>query len=396
LSRALTGVLGAALVALGGCVSEEAPPPPAEEIAQIVLEPAAFSDLAGWNADDQEGALVAFRISCERLQTLPPDRAMGTLPIAGTVGDWLPLCRVAQNVGPGEARGFFETWFRPWSVTDRGAAQGLFTGYYEPLLKGSLTPGGAYTYPLYAPPGDMVSVDLGLFAEDLEGRQITGQIEDGRFIPYWDRAQIDAGALADRELEIAWVADPVAAFFLHIQGSGRVELADGGELRVGYAGQNGRPYFAIGRELVARGELTKDEVSLQTIREWLKAHPDEAAGLMEMNASYIFFHVLEGPGPIGSQGVALTPERSLAVDRDFVPLGLPVWLDTTLPEGAPYRRLLVAQDTGGAIEGPVRGDVFFGAGPRAEDLAGHMKQQGRMWILLPGVLVADQMAALVP
>lgn len=391
--RAVLGLIGAAL-ALTACVSE--PEAPVEEAPQITLEPASFADLPGWTADDQAGALAAFKISCARLETLPPDRAMGDLPAAGTVADWLGPCRVAQDVGPGGARAFFEAWFRPWSVADRGDPDGLFTGYYEPLLHGSLVPGGAYTYPLYGAPDDMISVDLGLFAEDLDGRQITGQIQDGAFVPYWDRAQIDDGALDGRGLEIVWVDDPVAAFFLHIQGSGRVELADGGELRVGYAGQNGRPYFAIGRELVARGELTKDEVSLQTIRAWLKAHPDQAAELMEMNASYIFFRRLEGPGPIGAQGVPLTPERSLAVDRDFVPLGLPVWLDTSLPDGAPYRRLMVAQDTGGAIDGPVRGDVFFGAGPRAEELAGHMKQDGRVWLLLPSVVTADQLAALVP
>jgi membrane-bound lytic murein transglycosylase A len=321
---------------------------------------------------------------------------MGALAAAGTVADWLGPCRAAKGLAPGDARQFFEAWFRPWSVSDRGAETGLFTGYYEPLLHGSLTPGGAYIYPLYAKPDDMITVDLGDFAQDLEGRKITGQIQGGSFVPYHDRAAIDAGALADRDLEIVWVDDPVGAFFLHVQGSGRVQLADGSELRVGYAGQNGHAYFAIGRELVARGALTKDEVSLQSIREWLAAHPGEASGVMDMNASYVFFDVLEGPGPIGSQGVPLTPERSLAVDRDFIAMGLPVWLDTTLPDGAPYRRLMVAQDTGGAIDGPVRGDVFFGAGPRAEDLAGHMRQQGRVWLLLPSLLVAGQMVTLVP
>jgi membrane-bound lytic murein transglycosylase A len=380
---------------LAACVSETAPPP-SEETPEITLEPASFSDLAGWVADDQDAALAAFQISCTRLETLPPDRAMGGSPAAGTVADWLGPCRAARGLAPGTARQFFEAWFRPWSVGNRGADEGLFTGYYEPLLHGSLTRGGAYVYPLYAKPDDMITVDLGDFVEDLEGRQITGQVQDGRFVPYYDRAAIDDGALANRGLEIAWVDDPIGAFFLHIQGSGRVELDDGSELRVGYAGQNGRAYFAIGRELVARGALTKDEVSLQTIREWLVAHPAEAPGVMDMNASYVFFDVLDGPGPIGSQGVPLTPERSLAVDRDFIAMGLPVWLDTTLPDGAPYRRLMVAQDTGGAIDGPVRGDVFFGTGPRAEDLAGHMRQQGRVWLLLPSQLAAGQMAALVP
>jgi peptidoglycan lytic transglycosylase A len=380
---------------LAACVSETVPPP-SEETPEITLEPASFSDLPGWAADDQGAALAAFQISCTRLETLPPDRAMGGSPAAGAVADWLGPCRAARGLATGDARQFFEAWFRPWSVGNRGAEEGLFTGYYEPLLHGSLTPGGAYVYPLYAKPDDMITVDLGDFLEDLEGRKITGQVQDGSFVPYYDRAAIDDGALAGRGLEIAWVDDPIGAFFLHIQGSGRVQLDDGSELRVGYAGQNGRAYFAIGRELVARGALAKDEVSLQTIREWLVAHPGEAPGVMDMNASYVFFDVLDGPGPIGSQGVPLTPERSLAVDRDFIAMGLPVWLDTTLPDGAPYRRLMVAQDTGGAIDGPVRGDVFFGAGPRAEDLAGHMRQQGRVWLLLPSQLAAGQMAALVP
>ena len=394
LGRVLPGLLGTAML-LAACVSEPAPTT-TEDAPDISLEPATYAALPGWTADDQGGALVAFQISCARLQTLPPDRQMAALPAAGTVADWLTPCRAAQGLQPAEARGFFETWFRPWSVWDGGTDEGLFTGYYEPLLRGSSTPGGAYIYPLYAKPGDMITIDLGDFVEDLAGRKITGQVQDGMFVPYHDRAAIDDGVLAERDLEIVWVDDPVGVFFLHIQGSGRVQLDDGGELRVGYAGQNGHAYFAIGRELVARGALTQDEVSLQTIRDWLRAHPAEAPDVMGMNASYVFFHLREGPGPIGSQGVPLTPERSLAVDRDFVAMGLPVWLDTTLPDGMPYRRLMVAQDTGGAIDGPVRGDVFFGAGPRAEDLAGHMKQQGRIWILLPSLLEAGQMATLVP
>ena len=390
------GLLGAVL-ALAACVSEtEQPTAPSDDIPEISLQPASFADLPGWTADEQSAALVAFKISCERLATLPADRPMGALPVAGTVGDWMAPCRVAEGLQPGNARQFFETWFRPWSITDRGADEGLFTGYYEPLLQGSLSPGGVYTTPLYAKPDDMITVDLGLFVDDLEGRQVTGQLEGGKLVPYHDRTEIDAGALAERNLEIVWVDDPVDAFFLHIQGSGRVQLENGGEMRVGYAGQNGHAYFAIGRELVARGALTKEEVSLQTIREWLLAHPDEAFDVMGMNASYIFFRELEGPGPIGSQGVPLTPERSLAVDRDFIPMGVLLWVDTTLPDNAPYRRLMVAQDTGGAIKNPVRGDIFFGAGARAEDLAGHMRQQGRMWLLLPSAVVADQMAALVP
>ena len=385
----------AAVLLVAACTTR-APEEAVDEAPVMTLLPAGFAEVPGWTNDDQGGALTAFLISCARLETLPSDRSMGVLPAAGVVGDWLPACRAAKNVPDGGARHFFETWFRPWAVDDRGGDQGLMTGYYEPLLQGSLVRDATYAYPLYAKPDDIITVDLGAFSEDLDGRSISGQLDGGTLIPYHDRAAIDDGALAARDLEIVWVDDPIAAFFLHIQGSGRVALDDGTQLRVGYAGQNGRPYFAIGRDLVARGELTKEEVSLQSIRDWLKAHPGEAATVMEKNPSYIFFSVLDGPGPLGAQGVPLTPERSLAVDRDYVPLGLPVWLETTLPDDTPYRRLMIAQDTGGAINGPIRGDVFFGAGQRAEDLAGHMKQDGRFWLLLPSLVPSGEFAAVVP
>ena len=238
-------------------------------------------------------------------------------------------------------------------------------------------------------PPELVQVDLGSFREDLAGRRVAGKLDERRLVPFADREQLSDGVLADRGLELVWVDDPIAAFFLHIQGSGRVELADGGEMRVGYDGQNGHAYTAIGRELVAREELTIEEVSLQSIRAWLKAHPDAAAEIMNTNRSFVFFRELRGEGPVGSQGVALTPRRSLAVDRRHVPLGVPIWLDASVPaattdaEDGPFQSLMVAQDTGGAIRGPVRGDVFWGHGGEAEQIAGRMKHAGRIWILLP-------------
>jgi membrane-bound lytic murein transglycosylase A len=203
--------------------------------------------------------------------------------------------------------------------------------------------------------------------------------------PYETRQEIDAGRLSGRDLELLWVDDPLDAFFLHIQGSGRVRLADGETVRVGYAGQNGQPYVAIGRLLAERGALRRDEVSLQSIRDWLAAHPAEAAEVLAANPSYVFFRLLEGDGPIGAHGVALTPGRSLAVDPSFVPLGVPVWLDTTDPldERRPLRRLMMAQDTGGAIRGAIRGDVFWGAGEEAKARAGRMRSRGRYYLLLP-------------
>ena len=273
-------------------------------------------------------------------------------------------------MAPGAERLFFERHFRPWLATAGGSAQGLFTGYYEPVLAGSRSAGGAFGYPLYRMP------------------------EGGEALP--ERAAIDAGALAGRGLELVWLADPVAAFFLHIQGSGLIALAEGGTMRVGYAGRNGHPYRAIGRDLVAQGALTADEVSLQTIRAWLHAHPDKAFATMAANPSYIFFRELEGPGPVGAQGVPLTAGRSLAIDDELLTYGLPVWLDTVPPDGRAWRRLTVAQDTGAAIRGAIRGDIFFGSGDAAEGLAGGMKSQGRAWFLLPQAATDRDTARLGP
>jgi membrane-bound lytic murein transglycosylase A len=362
---------------------------------RLVLEPATFAKLPGWREDAVEEALPALLRSCRRFAALPDAAPIDDEPFAGTAGDWQAPCAAAAKLPPGDraaARRFFETWFRPWAVLNNRSPLGLFTGYYEPLLHGSRKRGGKYTVPLYTRPPELVMVDLGRFREDLKGKRIAGKIVDGSLVPYPDRREIDAGALAGRKLEIVWVDDPVDAFFLHVQGSGRVELAGGGEMRLGYAAQNGHPYTAIGRELIARGAIPAADISMQTIRAWLEAHPGEARELMERNASYVFFQRIEGEGPLGAQGVPLTPGRSLAVDRGFMPLGVPLWLVTGAPSpraGEPDRRLqrlVVAQDTGGAIRGPIRGDVFWGFGEEAETVAGRMKHRGRYWMLLPKTL----------
>lgn len=363
---------------------------PAED--RLVLQPAGFEDLPGWRADEVEKAVPALLRSCERIASLPDAAAIDDEPFTGTAGDWKGACAAAAALPPGDraaARAFFEARFRPWAARNNRNPLGLFTGYYEPLLHGSRKRSERFDVPLYARPSDLVMVDLGRFRDELKGQRIAGRVEEGSLLPYPDRREIDAGAIGGRKLEIVWVDDPVAAFFLHIQGSGRVRLAEGGELRLGYAAQNGHPYTAIGKDLIARGALTAQEVSLQTIRDWLKAHPREAREVMEKNASYVFFQVLEGEGPLGAEGVPLTPGRSLAVDRSYLPLGVPVWLVGGMPsptDGEPdrkLRRLLVAQDTGGAIRGPVRGDVFWGFGSEAEAVAGRMKHRGRIWLLLP-------------
>ncbi len=387
--------------------------PPGPEAAapkpRLDLEPASFSSLPGWEDDGLAGALDSFLASCSAFEKQPADRAVGPEGVGGTVADWLGPCRAARRLPPGDPRALRDLLaasFRPWVVTDRGDPLGLFTGYYEPSLHASRRRHGAFRTPLYAQPSDLVRVDLGAFRRDLAGIRIAGRLRGRRLEPYYDRSEIQAGALSGRGLELYWVDDPVGAFFLEIQGSGQLVLEDGSVVRVGYAGQNGHPYHAIGRELVARGALAPEAVSMQSIRAWLEAHPKQAREVMATNASYVFFRRLRGPGPIGSQGVPLTPGRSLAIDTAFLPLGAPVWLATwaavpmsEAPPGAVpapgtdrahpagverrVRRLVVAQDTGGAIRGPVRGDVFWGPGDEAADVAGRMRSGGRMWLLLP-------------
>lgn len=383
----------AVLAALVACERREAEAPPEPE-PQLVLTPVAFEDLPGWGEDDLGGVLAAFLRSCDRLDPQPDERAMGGSPFAGTVADWRLPCTAARDLAPVAdtelTRAFLRDWFQPYAAADHERREGLFTGYYEPLLLGAREPDERFSVPLYQRPEDLVSVDLGEFDAELAGRRLVGRLDGGRLRPFPSRAEIDEGALAGRDLELVWVDDVIDAFFLHIQGSGQVALPNGGRMRVGYADQNGHPYRAIGRDLMELGELERDEVSLQSIRAWLEANPERAFELMHRNPSYIFFRELaelaEEDGPLGAQGAPLTPLRSLAVDRRFVPYGAPVWLDTTAPypDGeAPFRRLMIAQDTGGAIRGPVRGDVFWGAGEDAEWIAGHMRHPGRYYLLLP-------------
>lgn len=397
--RSIVIGLAALVLAVGagtlGVLTVPPPPAPPAAAAELVLRPSKFADLPGWAADAQNEAWPALRLSCERLMKRKPDTDLG---IGGTAANWTGVCAEAlalEAPDAATARAFIEDRFTPVQATNKGEAEGLITGYYEPELLGAVAPGENFTTPLYRRPADLVQVDLGDFREELKGQRIAGRVQDGRLKPFDDRAGIVGGALSGKGLELAWVASPVDAFFLEIQGSGRVRMANGTIMRVGFDGQNGHPYVALGKLMLQDGLLERGRVSMQSIKAWLNAHPEQAQALMNRNPSYVFFRDLgPGPGPLGAQGVALTPGRSLAVDRKFYPLGLPIWLDTTLPPAAegqappPFQRLMVAQDTGGAIRGPVRGDVFFGPGSEAERLAGAMKQPGRWWILLPNAVAA--------
>jgi membrane-bound lytic murein transglycosylase A len=338
---------------------------------RLTLTPVAFSDLPGWESSDPRAALSAFRRSCEALVARPPQSAMA---YAGTAADWHAACAAAAGVVPRAVRAFFERNFAPYVLGD-----GLVTGYYEPLLHGSRDRHGRYQTPVYGVPDDLISVDLGRFRPEWKGERIAGRLIGFRLEPYPSRAEIDARPPPARVL--FYGDDPVSVFFLHIQGSGRVRLDDGSVLRVAYGAQNGQRYTPIGHTLVDRG-VPREGMSMQVIRAWLKAHPEQAREVMETDASFVFFR--DAPvgdpalGPEGTEGVPLTPRASIAVDPRIHPFGVPFFL-----AGDGFADLFVAQDTGGAIRGPARADIFYGFGPAAENTAGGMKAHPRFYVLLP-------------
>lgn len=304
-----------------------------------------FGDLAGWAEDDHLSAVKAFLVTCDQLDG----------------ADWQPICKLAARAATSEkaAKSFFEMLFRPIVI---GTPPALFTGYYEPELPGSLTKTRRFAHPIYRKPDDL---------------------RDGQV--YYDRKSIEAGALRGRGLEIAYLEDPVEAFFLHVQGSGRIKLTNGKTLRVGYAAANGYTYRSVGQEMVARGTFTQDQVSAQVIQSFVRNNPRQGRELLNVNPSYVFFRVIPEltpeMGPIGAMNRSITTLRSIAVDPSFTTLGTPVWIDKTGDN--PMQRLMIAQDTGGAIKGAQRADIFYGTGQAAGDAAGIVKDGGRMVQLLP-------------
>lgn len=391
------GMLAGALLSLAACDQEEVKPPQQPLPEQVFLSPAGFDSLPGWNTDHHAEALPALLRSCARFLKQPPGRKLGARIPGATAADIQPACRAALSLPAGHdlaARAYFEQWFQPWAVSNNDKAEGLFTGYYEIELKGSITRDASYNVPVYRKPSDHVTVDLGDFDPTLSGRTVVGRVDHGKLKPYFARGDIQNGVLAGKGMELVWLKDSLDAFMLHVQGSGRVTLTDGRTTRIGFAAHNGYPYNSIGRALIDRGELEAHAASWPNIRAWIKANPAKAADLLAVNRRYIFFGEITGDGPIGAQGVALTAGRSMAVDTRYIPLGLPLWLDTTMPGegGGPLRRLMLAQDTGSAIKGPVRGDFFWGTGDGALEYAGRMKSQGRYYILLPKLL-ANRLAS---
>jgi membrane-bound lytic murein transglycosylase A len=347
------------LMLVASCATPRVGESPSHDLALVATD---FESLPGWNNDRVSEAMPALQNTCAVFARWPDDKPIGKL--GGQAADWRPACAAAGAVAPGDDAGatlFLTTYFQPYRALDRTTDQGLFTSYYETEVNGARQRGWPYTVPLYRAPDPAVT---------------------------FTRAEIDGGALKGKGLELMWLADPVDVFDLQIQGSALVKLPDGTVTRVGYAGNNGHTFVPIARMMLNEGVLPKDQASMQGMRAWLKAHPVEAKAWMHKNPRYIFFRELDSSGgmpagPAGAMGVTLTPTRSMAVDPAFMPLGAPVWLDTHAPDGSPLQRLMVAQDVGSAIKGPIRGDLFWGTGETALEFAGRMKNSGRYYVLLP-------------
>ncbi len=308
---------------------------------------------------------------------------------------WRNLCQQAKLIGKEtneEARrAFFERYFNVWRIENSdGTKAGLITGYYEPVMKGSLVRTKYYTYPIYGEPKDLLTIDLGSVVPELKGKRLRGRLQGQKVVPYLSRADIE---LEDQPLNasvLAYVHDPVDLFFMQIQGSGQIVLANGQHLHLGYADQNGYPYHSIGRYLIDQGELTLSNASVNGIKKWLRNHPDQLHHLLNQNPSYVFFRILPDSlkDPLGALGIPLTPKASLAIDTRVIPLGTPIFLDTTLPNSShPLRQLMFGQDMGGAIRGAIRADFYWGTGSEAGKEAGSMRQSGRMWVFYPKGLV---------
>ena len=330
-----------------------------------------FASIPGWAEGDHAPVLLTLRDACPKISDRAADQSIGGLvfngePVFGRASDWRPICADAAQTDTRRSREFFEKWFEPVSVNGAGEAEGsLFTAYFEPELRGSRVRGGPYQYPIYSRPSDLQSGT-----------------------PYFERSQIQRGAIAGRNLELFWIDDPVEAFFLEIQGSGRVRLPDGQVARVGYAGKNGHAYTAIGKTLVDWNELPLEQVSAQSIKAWIRQNPQRRDELLASNKSYVFF--VERPelaadpslGPIGTFGIPLPAVRSIAIDRKSYPLGIPFWIDFQSPVGL-MQRLVIALDTGGAIKGSGRADFFFGSGDGPGQAAGETRARGRLIALAP-------------
>lgn len=368
---------------LAACHTTPTKPPVAPPVVTPVLPAAPVAPFAAsnwdklpdWQTTDLLPSYSALQQSCRALKNK---------------ANWQALCSHAESLTQTDdvsLHQFFESAFSPYQVSNPdGSTQGLITGYYEPKLMGSRTRTKRFRYPIYGVPDDLLTIDLGEVYPQLKGMRLRGRLQGKKVLPYYDRADIEQGKAAVQGRELFWVDNAVELFFLQIQGSGRIELPDGSSVKIGYADQNGQPYASIGKKLVEMGELKLEQASMQGIKQWGEQHPEKLPALLAQNPSYVFFRELPDQlsAPLGALGVPLTDAYSIAVDPRIIPLGAPVFLSTTYPNTTqPLNRLMLAQDTGGAIRGAVRADFFWGYGDEAGTLAGRMKQDGQMWVLFP-------------
>jgi membrane-bound lytic murein transglycosylase A len=400
--RIRAGLIGSvallAAVAVGVASAEGRNP---MKIRDAQYEPATWDAIDGWADDDHDAAFEAFLKSCKAIVRNEPS-ARKAQPMYAALYDVCLTAVKAKPHKPGKAREFFEQNFRPVRISPLGNPDGFLTGYYEPIIEGTRKQEDGYDYPLYRKPPNLLP----------GGRmQITRIVAKGKkkahrrkLVPFYERASIDDGALAGRDLEICWVKNPIDAFFAHIQGSVRVVLNDGKLLRLNYQAANGHPYYAVGRDLIARKIIPKDEMSMDRIREWMERNPEEGRELRRKNKSYVFFRetdLADDEEPFGGEGVSLTPGRSIAVDKNLHVYGTPFFISAMLPiesekPETPFRRLMIAQDTGGAIIGPARADIYFGAGDEAESIAGRLRHNGRFVMLVPRTLDANGQPEVIP
>ena len=378
--RALVAFVPAILV-LAGCAGLPPTPPPLScaacpapaRPAEAKYAQTPYAAIPGWANAPLAPGLRAFAAGCARLA------AATALRRTCDAAHALPADDEAA------ARAFVEASFDAWALVNAdGSTEGMVTGYYEPVLAGSRTRSARFRYPVYGVPADLVAVDLESVLSELKGLRLRGRLEGARVVPYLTRAEIESQGQFGAPV-LAWVEDPVELFFLQIQGSGQIELGSGARLRLGYGDHNGHPYASIGRYLMQRGELALEQTSMQGIKAWAAANPRKLREALNANPSYVFFReTAPGDGPLGTLGAPLSAGYSLAIDPRSVPLGAPVFLATTMPlSPQPLRRLMAAQDTGGAIRGAVRADFYWGTGNEAGALAGRMRQRGRMWVLWP-------------
>lgn len=396
---ALLWVMLGTLIVLAGCASgpitTPGRPSPTAAIgdykssgmgiaSQARVRPTRFEYLPGWLNDDLRDFWPALITNCQVMRS----RDSG----------WAQACKdtaAIDSANHASIREFIESRFTPHELSDaQGTRNGILTGYYEPLLRGSRSREGPYQFPIYRKPKDMVNIDLSSMYPETRGMRVRGKKEGDRIVPYPTRGEIERQQLLVGQ-ELLWLDDPVENFFLHVQGSGRVLLPNGETIRVGYADQNGYNYRSIGRYLIDKGELKPNDASMQSIKAWIAMNPHRRDEVLHQNPSMVFFRELPSLaaqlGPIGSMGISLTPQRSIAVDPQFVMPGSLVFLNTRVPNpgaapkdpGVPFSRLVIAQDTGSAITGPHRGDIFFGTGPQAGEVAGRMRSEGQMFVLLP-------------